>query len=44
LTVDAIVAATALTLPTPVVVLTSDVSDLSLLLADTTVIVDGIPA
>ncbi len=33
LTVDAVVAATALTLPTPVVVLTSDPEDLGLLLA-----------
>lgn len=33
LTVDAVVAATALTLPTPVVVLTSDPEDLRLLLA-----------
>lgn len=37
LTVDAIVAATALALPTPVVVVTSDPGDLELLLATTTV-------
>ncbi|MFT4187104.1 MAG: PIN domain-containing protein [Aeromicrobium sp.] len=33
-TIDAMVAATALTLPEPVAIVTSDVSDLSLLLAD----------
>jgi len=37
LTVDAVVAATALSLPAPVVVLTSDESDLALLLQDTPV-------
>ena len=42
LTVDAVVAATALSLPTPTVVLTCDVDDLSSLLADTTVEVSAI--
>lgn len=42
LTVDSIVAATALELPLPVIVLTSDVSDLRLLLAGTTVKVEGL--
>jgi predicted nucleic acid-binding protein len=37
LTVDAVVAATALSLPAPVVVLTCDDSDLALLLRDTSV-------
>lgn len=42
LTVDAVVAATALSLPAPVVVLTSDPGDLRLLLAGTSVEVEGI--
>lgn len=42
LTVDAIVAATALALPDPVVVLTADVGDLRRLLADTDVRVEGL--
>jgi predicted nucleic acid-binding protein len=42
LTVDAIVAATALTLSAPVVVLTSDQGDLGLLLAGTPITVEGI--
>lgn len=42
LTIDAIVAATALTLPTPAVVITSDPEDLRLLLQDTSVRVAGI--
>lgn len=40
LTVDAVVAATALAVPGPVVVLTSDTDDLSLLLQDTPVRVE----
>ncbi|HKC28671.1 MAG TPA: PIN domain-containing protein [Jatrophihabitans sp.] len=40
LTVDAVVAATALSLPAPVVVLTSDDSDLALLLQNTPVRID----
>lgn len=39
LTIDAVVAATALALPSPVVVLTSDPGDLRLLLAGTSVLV-----
>lgn len=42
LTVDAVVAATALALPPPVVVLTSDLADLELLLSETDVKVVGI--
>ena len=42
LTVDAVVAATALSLPQPVVVLTSDPDDLQRLLADTAVAVESI--
>lgn len=42
LTVDAIVAATAVTLPPPTVVLTSDPDDLRLLLQDTQVRVEGL--
>ena len=42
LTVDAVVAATALTLPSPVVVLTSDPDDLRLLLADHDVRVEAL--
>lgn len=42
LTVDAVVAATALTLPTPVVVLTSDPEDLRLLLAGHDVRIEAI--
>jgi predicted nucleic acid-binding protein len=42
LTIDAVVAATALTLPGPVVVLTSDESDLNLLLDATSVRVERI--
>lgn len=42
LTVDAVVAATALTLPTPVVVLTSDAEDLRLLLAGRDVRIEAI--
>jgi predicted nucleic acid-binding protein len=42
LTIDAVVAATALVLPAPVVVLTSDASDLRLLLAGTSVAVEAI--
>ena len=42
LTVDSIVAATALELPSPVIVLTSDVADLRLLLAGTAVRVEGL--
>lgn len=42
LTVDAVVAATALALPPPVVVLTSDPGDLRLLLAETAVRVEKI--
>lgn len=42
LTVDAVVAATALTLPLPVVVLTSDPDDLRLLLADHDVRVEAL--
>ncbi|WP_217428585.1 PIN domain-containing protein [Microlunatus speluncae] len=42
LTVDAIVAATAMTLPDPVVVLTSDPGDLRLLLAGSTVRVEQV--
>jgi predicted nucleic acid-binding protein len=42
LTVDALVAATALTLPAPVVVLTSDRSDTSLLLAGREALVEAI--
>jgi hypothetical protein len=42
LTADALVAATALELAPPVVVLTSDVADLTLLLAETDVRVDGL--
>ncbi|MBP8921185.1 MAG: hypothetical protein KBG85_15875 [Micropruina sp.] len=42
LTVDAIVAATALTLPAPVVVLTSDPEDLRLLLAGTRIAVAAV--
>lgn len=42
LTVDSIVAATALELPPPVVVLTSDVGDLRLLLADSSIRVESI--
>ncbi|WP_276310094.1 PIN domain-containing protein [Nocardioides speluncae] len=42
LTVDAVVAATALALPAPVVLLTSDPDDLRLLLADTAVKVERI--
>lgn len=42
LTVDAVVAATALSLPTPVVVLTSDAEDLGLLLAGYDVRIEGI--
>ncbi|MFT4227063.1 type II toxin-antitoxin system VapC family toxin [Micropruina sp.] len=42
LTVDAVVAATALTLPTPVVVLTSDPEDLGLLLAGHDIRVEAI--
>lgn len=42
LTVDAVVAATALTLPSPMVVLTSDPDDLRLLLADHDVRVEAL--
>lgn len=42
LTVDSIVAATALELPPPVVVLTSDVGDLRLLLSDSAIRVESI--
>ncbi len=42
LTIDALVAATAGELPSPVVVLTSDVDDLALLLATTDVQVEGV--
>jgi len=42
LTVDAVVAATALTLPAPTLVLTSDADDLTLLLADSAVRVESI--
>ena len=42
LTVDSVVAATALTLPTPVVVLTSDPDDLRLLLAGHNVRIEAI--
>ncbi|MFZ2479942.1 MAG: PIN domain-containing protein [Propioniciclava sp.] len=42
LTVDAVVAATALTLPTPVIVLTSDPADLRLLLVDHDVRIEAI--
>ena len=42
LTVDTVVAATALTLPTPVVVLTSDPEDLGLLLAGHDIRVEAI--
>lgn len=42
LTVDALVAATALTLPPPAIVLTTDPSDLRRLLLDTDVAVEGI--
>lgn len=42
LTVDAVVAATALTLPTPVVVLTSDTEDLRLLLAGHAVRIESV--
>lgn len=42
MTVDAVVAATALALPAPVVVLTSDRGDLRVLLADTPVVVQKI--
>ncbi|MCL2595009.1 MAG: PIN domain-containing protein [Promicromonosporaceae bacterium] len=42
LTVDAVVAATALTLPAPVIVLTSDLADLRLLLQGTSVKVEAL--
>ena len=42
LTVDSIVAASALDLPSPAIVLTSDVADLRLLLAGTAVKVEGL--
>lgn len=42
LTVDAVVAATALSIPTPVVVLTSDPVDLRLLLAGTSIRIERI--
>lgn len=42
LTVDAVVAATAVTLPPPTIVLTSDPDDLRLLLQDTQVRVEGL--
>ena len=42
LTVDAVVAATALTLPSPVVVLTGDPDDLRLLLVDTHIMVEPV--
>ncbi|GAA4399439.1 hypothetical protein [Tsukamurella soli] len=44
LTVDSVVAATATTLPPPVVVLTSDPHDLELLLSGTEIAVERIPS